>query len=195
MANRTDIRQTRINRLLGEALVKVSMSNSYPRLSGFYSYSVSAQENGPPDFFGERPTQRTSLQQAGIQLQIPLFSGFQRSARVQQEQLAVQRISTQLVQLQEQAVNDIKTLLDALDETKLRTIAQRRAVDQARTGFDIASAQYREGVSSRLEVVDAENALRLAEFNYAQAVFDHLNAHADLDLAVGKVPLVDEIDR
>ena len=49
-------------------------------------------------------------------------------------------------------------------------------------------------MSSRLEVVDAENALRQAEFNYAQAIFDHLNAQADLDLAIGKVPLVDDIE-
>jgi outer membrane protein TolC len=191
--NRADIRQTRINHDLGNARIKASVSSYYPTLSGFYSYTVLAQENNGLDFFGENSNQRTTLSQAGIQLRIPLFDGFQTTARVQQEKLALLRVDTQLIQIREQAMNEVETLMDALEETKLRALAQARSVDQARRGFEIAMAQYREGVSSRLEVVDAENALRMAEFNYAQAVFDHLNAQADLDLAVGQVPLVDEV--
>ncbi|MFC1628824.1 TolC family protein, partial [Gemmatimonadota bacterium] len=194
LRDRTDLRQTRINLELGRARVQATISSYYPTLSGFYSYSVTAQDNGRPDFFGESSRNRTSLQQAGLQLQIPIFSGFRTSARVQQDRIAADRISSQLAQLQEQASSDVRTLLDALDETIFRTLAQARTVGQARTGFSIASTRYREGVSSRLEVVDAENALRQAEFNYAQAVFDHLNAQADLDLAIGKVPLVDDIE-
>ena len=188
--NRADIRQTRLNHELGNARIKASMSDYYPTLSGFYSYTFIAQENGGLDFFGENANQRTTLSQAGIQLRIPLFDGFQTTARVQQEKLALLRVDTQMIQLREQTMNEVKTLLNALEETKLRALAQSRSVNQANRGFEIAIAQYREGVSSRLEVVDAENALRMAEFNYAQAVFDHLNAQADLDLAIGQVPLV-----
>jgi outer membrane protein TolC len=194
MNDRTDLRQTRINLDLGRAQVQASRSNYYPTLAGFYSYSVTAQDNGKPDFFGESSRNRTSLQQAGLRLQIPLFAGFQKSARVQQNMLSVDRISTRLAQLREQTFSEVRTLLDALEETRQRALAQSRAVEQARTGYGIATARYREGVSSRLEVVDAENALRQAEFNYAQAVFDHLNAQADLDLAIGTVPLVDDIE-
>lgn len=193
--NRTDIRQTQINHELGNARIKASISDYYPTLSGFYSYTFIAQENGSLDFFGENASQRTSLSQAGIQLRIPLFDGFQTTARVQQERLALLRIDTQMIQLREQTMHEVKTLLNALEETKLRALAQSRSVNQANRGFEIAMAQYREGVSSRLEVVDAENALRMAEFNYAQAVFDHLNAQADLDLAIGQVPLVGKVSR
>ena len=193
--NRSDIRMTRINHDIGNARIKASISNYYPTLSGFYSYTVIAQENNGLDFFGENANQRTSLSQAGLQLRIPLFDGFQTTARVQQEKLALLRVDTQMIQLREQAMNEVKTLLNALEETKLRSLAQARSVDQANRGFEIAMVQYREGVSSRLEVVDAENALRIAEFNYAQAIFDHLNAQADLDLAIGQVPLVDEAFR
>ena len=193
--NRADIRQTQLNHELGSARIKASISDYYPTLSGFYSYTVIAQENNGLDFFGENANQRTSLSQAGLQLRIPLFDGFQTTARVQQEKLALLRVDTQMIQLREQTVNEVKTLLNALEETKLRALAQSRSVNQANRGFEIAMAQYREGVSSRLEVVDAENALRMAEFNYAQAVFDHLNAQADVDMAIGQVPLVGKASR
>ena len=69
------------------------------------------------------------------------------------------------------------------------------AVDQAGRGFEIARAKYSEGLGSRLELTDAEVALRQSEFNYAQAVYDYLVARAQLDEAIGQVPLVDlEVD-
>jgi outer membrane protein TolC len=193
LGDRSDLRQARLNRELSQAQVKASMSDLFPTLSGIYTYSISAQENGSPDFFGENSRQQATVMQAGIQVQIPLFNGFQKISRIRQQQIAVERNLTSLEQLQEQARNEVRTLLNALDETRMRAWGQDRAVEQAQRGFEIASTQYREGVGSRLEVVDAENALRLAEFNYAQAVFDHLNAQADLDMAIGRVPLVDEM--
>ena len=62
---------------------------------------------------------------------------------------------------------------------------------QAQRGFEIAEAQYSEGLASQLELTDAEGALRDSEFNYAQAVYDYLVTRAQLDEAVGRVPLVD----
>ena len=52
----------------------------------------------------------------------------------------------------------------------------------------IASAEYREGIGSQLQVTDAEVALRQAQFNYAQAIYDFLTARAQLELALGLVP-------
>ena len=63
----------------------------------------------------------------------------------------------------------------------------------AQRGFEIASAQYREGIGSQLELTDAEVALRQSEFNYAQAVYDYLVFRAQLDEAVGQVPMVDQV--
>jgi outer membrane protein TolC len=64
-------------------------------------------------------------------------------------------------------------------------------VGEARRGFEIVTAQYLAGISSQLEVTEGEVLLRESEFNYAQAVYDYLIAQADLDDALGVVPLVD----
>ncbi|MFO7769627.1 MAG: TolC family protein [bacterium] len=193
LVDRADLRQGEINLELDDARIMRAMSEFFPTLSAFYSYNLSAQENDSPDFFGENSRQRAGNQSAGLQLQIPIFSGFQRFARVRQEKLGREQDRTRLHGLRQQAADQVKTLLASLEETRLRALAQARSVGQAERGFEIASAQYGEGVGSRLEVVDAENALRQAQFNYAQAVYDYLDAQADLDLAVGRVPLVDEV--
>jgi outer membrane protein TolC len=62
------------------------------------------------------------------------------------------------------------------------------AESQAQRGFEIAIAQYREGLGSQLELTDSEVALRQSEINYAGAVYDYLSAWAELDRAVGESP-------
>ena len=46
---------------------------------------------------------------------------------------------------------------------------------------------------TKLERRDAEVALRQSEFNYARAVYDFLVFQAQLDEAVGQVPMVNEL--
>ena len=87
-----------------------------------------------------------------------------------------------------QVASEVRTVADQVDEARERASAQQLAVTQAERGFAIASAQYREGIGSQLELTDAEVALRQSEFNYAQAVYDYLVARAQLDAAVGLVP-------
>jgi outer membrane protein TolC len=79
-------------------------------------------------------------------------------------------------------------MVAALGEARERVASQGRAVEQARRGFEIASAEYRAGLGSQLQISDAELALRQSEFNYAQAVYDYLSARSNLDAARGTVP-------
>ena len=188
---RSDLRQLDLRRELEEARVSVAKSDLLPSASAFFNYSYSAQENGALDFFGENDTQRTSSAAVGVRIDVPIFSGLQRYSRVAQRQIAVRQFESQLADLRLRAASDIQARYDQVGESRARADAQRRAVGEARRGFEIASSQYREGTGSRLEVTDAENALRQSELNYAQAVYDYLVARAQLDLAVGQVPSVD----
>jgi outer membrane protein TolC len=51
----------------------------------------------------------------------------------------------------------------------------------------ITKIKYEQGVGSNLEVVDAENSLRMAQTNYYSALFDAMIAKVDLDKAYGKL--------
>lgn len=188
---RSDLRQARLNRDLEDARVRFERTSLYPRLSAFFSYGVVAQENGGLSFFGENENQRATQMYVGVQVEVPIFSGFQRWARIEQRQLARRQAEVQLELLEQQAANEIRTARDALEEARQRAQAQRRAVDEAQRGFEIVTAQYLAGVSSQLEVTEGELLLRESEFNYAQAVYDYLLAQADLDEALGVVPMVD----
>jgi outer membrane protein TolC len=187
---RSDLRQLTMTEDLRRAELRVEQVEYLPKVSLFGTYGINAQENGSPDFFGEERL-RAYARQVGISVSVPLFTGFQRDARVDQKRAALRQAETQTLFAMDQAETQVKALVEQVDEARLRADGQRLAVSQAQRGFEIARAQYREGLGSQLELTDAEVALRQSEFNYAQAVYDYLVARARLDEAIGLVPLVD----
>jgi outer membrane protein TolC len=189
--SRSDVRQLALRKELEEVRVKVDRTDLFPTIDAFFNYSLTAQENGSLNFFGENSMQRTTATAVGVRVSIPLFSGGRRWNRIAQRQIGVRQFEAQLADARLRAANDVRTRADQVSESLARAEAQRTAVGEAARGFEIASSLYREGTGSRLEVIDAELALRQSELNYAQAVYDYLVARARLDFAVGRVPAVE----
>lgn len=188
LASRSDLRQLELTEDLRRTELRLEQVEYFPTVNVFGSYTINAQQNGRPDFFGSiRAYGRT----IGVRVSLPVFNGFQRESRIDQRRAALRAAQGQTRLAADQAAADVLTLAEQVEEALLRSRGQELAVRWARRGFEIASAQHREGLSSQLEVTDAEVALRQSEFNYAQAVFDYLTARARLDEAVGRVPFVD----
>lgn len=187
---RSDLRQLEMTERLRHSEMRLEQMQYLPTVSFFGNYVLQAQQNGSPDFFGD-PMSRASAQAVGISVSVPIFEGFRKDARVDQRRAAWRQAETQFRFARDQAASQVKSLVELAEEARARARGQRLAVQQAQRGFEIASAQYREGLSGRLELTDAEVALRQSEFNYAQAVYDYLVAWAQLDEAVGAVPMVD----
>ena len=188
LLSRSDVRQLHASIAVEEARLQVEKSEYFPKLSLFSNYNLTAQQDGNPVFFGNNPNQRVKTSVAGLQVQIPIFSGFARNARIQQANARIHQNEYRLERLERQAASDLRTWIDNTEEARQRATSQRRAVEQAQRGYEIASAQYNAGLGSQLQITDAEVALRQSEFNYAQAVFDYLSARAGLEAASGLVP-------
>lgn len=188
---RSDLRQLELTQSLRQTEMRLEQVEYLPRVSLFGNYVINAQDNGSPSFFGRGDGQRAYSRNVGIQVSLPIFQGFSRDARIDQKRALLRQAETETEYASDQARSEVRTLVEQADEAFLRATGQRLAVTQAQRGFEIASAQYREGLGSQLELTDAEVALRQSEFNYAQAVYDYLVARAELDQATGRVPLVD----
>jgi outer membrane protein len=187
---RSDMRQLEQMVELRQTQVRLEQVDYLPTVSLFGSWDVQAQQNGGPNFFGDSRSRATS-KIAGISMQLPLFTGLQRKARIDQRQAVHRQAQTQNQLGQDQAAAQVRDLVEALGAAGTREQAQRLALAQADEGYQITLARYRRGVGSRLEMTDAEVALRQSEFNHAQAAHDLLTTRARLDFAVGRVALVD----
>ena len=189
-SRRTDVRQADATADLRQAELRVQQMEYLPEISLVGNYSIQAQQNGDPDFFGSGRT-RAYARSLGLQVSIPVFTGFQRDAAIDQRRALLRGARVQAQVARDRTRNQVLTFLDDVGEARIRTDAQGLAVQQARRGYEIAEAEYTEGIAGRLQLTDAEVALRQSEFNYAQAVYDYLVARANLDRAVGEVPVAD----
>jgi outer membrane protein len=182
------LRQVELNSELRQAELRAEQSEFLPRVSLFGNYQVQAQQDGSPTFFG-RSGQRAYGRNVGIQVSLPIFTGRQRTARVEQRRAALRASEIEIDEVGDRLHDQFVGLLEEAEEALLRVRGQALAVRQADRGYQIASAQYREGLGSQLELTDAEVALRQSEFNYAGAVFDYLATRARLDELGGEVPM------
>ena len=188
---RSDLRQLDLNEDLRTAEMRVEQAAFLPEVTLFGNYVITAQNNGAPSFFATGSGQRAYTRIVGVRVSVPIFQGFRRTSRIDQRRASLRQAEVQTSQAVDVAMNEVRGLVENAQEAFLRASGQRQAVGQAQRGFEIASAQYREGLGSQLELTDSEVALRQSEFNYAQAVYDYLVARAQLDRATGRVPVVD----
>ncbi len=189
--SRSDLRQLELTESLRRTEMRLEQVEYLPRVTFFGNYVIAAQDNGSPNFFARGDGQRAYSRNIGVRVSVPIFQGFRRDARIDQKRAALRQAETRTRLAVDQARLQVENLVEEVNEALLRARAQRLAVSQAQRGFEIASAQYREGLGSQLELTDSEVALRQSEFNYAQAVYDYLVAGARLDEATGRVPAVD----
>ncbi|MDZ7716246.1 MAG: TolC family protein [Balneolaceae bacterium] len=188
--SRGDIRVLKTREDLKEREIKAIKSRFLPTLSANYNLNWSAAQAGSPVFFGSEDT-RARSQTLGLSLSLPIFQGFQRSANLQIAKIEEKDITLQQEYAKRSARNEIQSAKESLNQAIETSPARQKALQQAKQGYERAKARLENGIGSQLDVTEAEFQLRQAEVNYAQTVFNYLSAKARYDLAIGRVPFVD----
>jgi len=155
-----------------------------PSLSAYYNYNYEFENNSFSDLY--KRAYPYSL--FGLQLNLPIFTGFRRMENVRKATLLEHRqdldelnvtltINTQYIQ----ALASYKSNLYYLQ-------TQHENKNMAREVYDIVKLQYREGVKPYLDVIVAESDLKTSEINYLNALFQVLESKIDLEKALGNIP-------
>ena len=123
----------------------------------------------------------------GLQLNVPIFSGFQRVNQIKQAQITLQKTNNVLnmakngfLLQQEQARTTYQNSIRSLNN-------QKANMELAREVLRVSRIKYQEGVGSSIEVTQAQTELETAENNYIQALYNALVSKVDLDNAYGRI--------
>lgn len=187
-ANRGDLRALSVQDQLKDREILALKSRYLPTLTADYNLQWTSAQAGSP-----RPFENSvRFQTLVLNLSFPLFTGFERMANVDIAQIEKKDIQIQQWAAEKSAQNEFQSAIDRVYNLKETANARKRAVEQAKRGYDIATRRLANGIGSQLDVTEAELQVREAELNYASLVFDYLNAKADYDLSIGLVPMIDE---
>jgi outer membrane protein TolC len=125
-----------------------------------------------------------------LTLSWPVFDGFRTKANVD-----LAEAQRRLAELELQQTREAVTIEVARARAELRRVralfqAQQQNAAEAREAFGLATLRFARGLSTQLEVSDAQFALLTAQTNEARTTFDIYLAGAELARALGRpVPL------
>jgi len=158
-----------------QANIRFARSDYFPTVSvdGSYTYA------------GETISDLNASSSIGLSLSVPLFSGFSHPARVSQENLALRNLKQQQESLRQQIGVEVWNAYLQIKEAVERVANSRIFYENALENRNIAEGEYREGVGSMLDVIDAQTAFVTAEQTLIEALADYKIALAPLDRAVG----------
>ncbi|MBT1703673.1 TolC family protein [Chryseosolibacter indicus] len=183
--NNPELQLLKLQEQIERQQIKVSSALRKPTLSLVAQYQIQSQTND----FEYSNAHYPSSSYVGLQLSVPLFAGFSTQAKVKQarierdqSQLLVQNKQAQLTAQVHQAIANLR-------ESSLRVENTAIVQQTAKVSYNIIQYRYKSGISSRLELTDAELALSTAQSNYLEAVYDYLAASIALDKIKGKIEL------
>lgn len=187
LKNRPEVRQLELQERANTEQIAAEFSNMLPTLDLFAQAQVLTLQNN----FNIGSYQWGTNLAAGLQLSVPIFSGFRNDARLQRAELERKQTQARLENLQELIRSEVLVALANLDEAKKRIAVQATTVQSAERSYAITRSRRQQGIGSQLELTDAELALNQAKVNYLQAVYDYLIAKANLEKVLGRAGRLD----
>ena len=174
--NRSELRKIEKEIQAQKEIIRSARGDFFPALTldGNYSHS------------GETVSDLHASSYIGLSLNLPLFTGFDRPSRMKQEKMALGGLGQQkeiIIQEISLEVWDahlmVKEAAERIDNTRILH-------ENARDNRNIAEGEYREGVGSMLDVIDAQTELVDAEQLLIEALVDHKIAICTLDRVLGR---------
>ncbi|AHM60299.1 outer membrane protein [Flammeovirgaceae bacterium 311] len=169
---------------LTEYQIKNIRAGYYPSLAAYGSYSYMTQRN---QLFGDEiPWFKTSV--VGVQLNIPLFDGFQKRSQVRMAELEIRKVAQDMQKVEKNMVVETRNAISQLENSLQAIQAQEQNVALAQDVFNTSNQLYKEGISPLTDLLDSEVALREAQTNlnnerlkYQLAQLSYLRAAGEID--------------
>lgn len=167
---------------------KAVLAEYYPTISLTAGYNYIGQ--GPELPWFAKPSQGvywSDFSTVGLNLNIPIFNGFSTRSRMRQAAIDVKIVQEDL--------KDTKLALDLAFENATTQISnsvitinnQNENVKLAREVLDNTQNNYRRGLASLTDLLDAENSYTEAQNNYTNALLDFKLAEIQLIKAKGEL--------
>jgi outer membrane protein len=151
-------------------------ANNYPTLSLFGQYGL----NGFGNTANDALSRYFDYGSVGIRATVSLFDGFRRSA--QYREAIIRRDNARLNQTISQASQNLQFLNAGTRVNRAKTTlgVNRDNVDLAAEVYENTALQYRQGVGTLSDMLNAESSYNDAQNNYIQSLVDYYLARLDV---------------
>ena len=156
-----------------------------PVVSAFAQYSKNAQRTSFDIFDFSKKWFSTAV--VGLKLNVPIFDGFTKDARMKQAKIELQKTNNLLDNLKESVDMEVQQSRWKLKSSVLTIDAQRKNMDLAEEVYNQTKKKYEQGLGSNIEINSAWKDLQVAQSDYYAALYDAIIAKVDYHKAIGKL--------
>lgn len=170
-------------RKLQEANLKYNKWAFIPNVSASGAYNLNYQHDQFSKLYNINYPQSYAL----LNIAVPLFQGGKRKYNIQQAEWELKNIDWDLVNLRNNINAEYAQALAVYKSNLANYLALKENLDLAREVYDVIQLQYKSGVKTYLEVINAETDLRTARINYYNALYQVLAGKIDVQRALGQI--------
>ena len=150
---------------VNQELVEIDRSDYLPTVALFGTYKV----EGQADNLGDLDFQPSAF--AGVNLSLNLYNGGKTAARVEQSQVEYQKNRFQAAELESALRLQLKGTLRSMEAALDQMRASERTIEQAERAYTIATATYKAGTGTQLQINDADLALAQSKLNRLNSIY------------------------
>lgn len=180
--NTFTLKKLSLQKQLSDKNIMLQKWGHYPSLIAFGNYQIQTQAEDY-NFNAYRWVKSAAI---GLNLSIPIFSGFSVKSRVEQSEIQSKQLNETINYTRKQIEIAITNTQNRIAAGIEKIEAQKLNKEKARKSYKIAEVRFKEGMSTQLEVSNANLNLLSAEVGYAQAVYEYLVARAELEFYLNK---------
>ncbi|RPD41131.1 TolC family protein [Chitinophaga barathri] len=123
----------------------------------------------------------------GLRLSWPIFAGTERIYQARQYAITLQQSQNDLSYLDQQIKLQVRDAWTQFKNNYASYLTQQKNIELTQGVYDRVVLKYEQGVSTSLDVISADNNLKLAQNEYITALINALISKVKLDQAMGKI--------
>lgn len=152
--------------------LKRQKSAYLPSLAAFYKHTENLKQAGI-DF--------TMKDMAGLSLNVPIFSSGMRNVQVQQREMELEKIKNAKLNVASGLELDFINSRNSFNSAYDQFVNEKRNIELTNRIYDKTLVKYKEGLSSSMDLTNAQNQYLSAQKNYFTALYTLLVSKNKLD--------------
>ncbi len=143
--------------------------------------------NGDYGWIGIRPDEAFATRSLGITLSVPIFDGGQREGRISETRSRVRQESIRMKDVSDQVSLEVRNALLTLDSSTQQVAVSQKGFDLAQKELTFARDRFAAGLTTNIEVTNAQTSVARARDNVIEALFRFNASRINLARAKGEL--------
>lgn len=182
--DRAELRTLKILQGLQKLDVKRNKLSGIPTVSLAGNYTLTGMGQ---KFFTDKNTIWLRSSYVGVNINVPIFSGFQKKYKTQEARLSLEKVNNNIENVK-QAIDFEQVLSkESLRNSLVNLDLQERNLELAERVYNSTKIKFEQGVGSSFEVLQADTDYQTAQSNYFNALYSATIARISYLYSLGKL--------